>query len=889
MTQRFVSYSSKNRPFVRALAEVQGWTAAETFIDERSLRVGEVFPRRIEEAIDGCEQFHLVWSRSAAESAWVGRELARALGRWPEPPSGFLFVYRIDDHPLPESVAGWAHAVDVRDLLPRADKRISMHRLPTSDACLFGREQELEDLDLAWGKAGANAVVLVAQGGVGKTALVHAWAADLGSAGWPGAARAFAWSFYRQGAGEGRQASSDLFIDTALRWFGDEDPTAGDPWAKGERLAGLVRQEPTLLVLDGMEPLQHPPGPSAGEVKDPALSVLVKELAAHMDGLLVITTRVRVRDLDGWEGTVRQADLGRLADDAGRHLLRSRGVRGTDTELEQASREMAGHALALRLLGSYLAERYPGDPDIRKRDTLGPLTGAEDGGGHARRVMDAYAWWLGEGSPEVALLRVVGLFDRPASKAELAAVLREPAIEGVTGALLGAGERGRARTVAHLQKLGLLAPAEDPDDGGLDAHPLVREHFGEALRAAHPGGWGEAHGRLYEHLCGAAPDLPDTVEATEPLFRAVGHGAAAGRHQEALDDVYYRRIDRGGQGFAVKKLGAFSADLAALSHLFADPWRDPARGIAADAQSFVLGQAGFRLRALGRLKEAVEPMEAGLERCAAQSDWENAAIVAGNLSELHLTLGQLDRAEERAREAVGHADRSGDWAPRMGQRTTVADALHQRGQLDEALALFEEGERVQIEQQPEYPVLYSLGGYRYADLLLTIGRPDEALRRAAQTLPWMEEQGWLLDIALDKLTHGRARLALAERSGGPVDAAASDAMDQAVSGLHRAARQEYLPRGLLARAALSRHRAAPGDAARARHDLDEARTIATRGSMRLHLADLHLEDARLALSLGDRTAAATHAAEARQLVAAMGYHRRDPELTALAAALDTPA
>ena len=66
-----------------------------------------------------------------------------------------------------------------------------------------------------------------------------------------GAERVYCWSFYSQGTSD-RAASADLFIDQALRWFGDSVPTAGSPWDKGERLAGYIRQERTLLILDGL-------------------------------------------------------------------------------------------------------------------------------------------------------------------------------------------------------------------------------------------------------------------------------------------------------------------------------------------------------------------------------------------------------------------------------------------------------------------------------------------------------------------------------------------------------------------------------------------------------------------------------------------------------------
>jgi hypothetical protein len=55
----------------------------------------------------------------------------------------------------------------------------------------------------------------------------------------------------------------------------------------------------------------------------------------------------------------------------------------------------------------------------------------------------------------------------------------------------------------------------------------------------------------------------------------------------------------------------------------------------------------------------------------------------------------------------------------MAWRTTHADALHQAGRRGDAEARFREAEDMQAEWQPEYPLLYSLWGFRYCDLLLT--------------------------------------------------------------------------------------------------------------------------------------------------------------------------
>ena len=85
----------------------------------------------------------------------------------------------------------------------------------------------------------------------------------------------FGWSFYRQDS-SGGTSSADEFLDAALSWFRDPDPRLGTAWEKGERLARLVAHRRTLLVLDGLEPLQNPPGPQEGRLREPSLQALLR-------------------------------------------------------------------------------------------------------------------------------------------------------------------------------------------------------------------------------------------------------------------------------------------------------------------------------------------------------------------------------------------------------------------------------------------------------------------------------------------------------------------------------------------------------------------------------------------------------------------------------------
>ena len=78
----------------------------------------------------------------------------------------------------------------------------------------------------------------------------------------------------------------------------------------------------------------------------------------------------------------------------------------------------------------------------------------------------------------------------------------------------------------------------------------------------------------------------------------------------------------------------------------------------------------------------------------------------------------------------------------MANRTTRADALHAAGEWEKAAGLFADAERRQQERWPENPLLYSLRGYRYCDLLLSLGRAAEARDRAAQTIEVGRRNNW---------------------------------------------------------------------------------------------------------------------------------------------------
>jgi serine/threonine protein kinase len=483
-----------------------------------------------------------------------------------------------------------------------APKKISVARLPVTGSDVFGREEDITFLDRAWANKDVNVVTIVAWAGVGKSTLVNHWLRRMATDHYRSVELVFGWSFYRQGT-TGDTSSADEFLDVALTWFGDPDPRLGTAWAKGERLAKLVAHRRTLLVLDGLEPLQNPPGPQEGRVREPCLQALLRELAAFNTGLCLITTRIPVADIAEHEHTsAPRRDLEHLSSDAGAKLLQALGVKGDEEKLRIASDEFNGHCLALTLLGSYLTDAYNGDIRCRK-EVSERLAHDVRHGVHARKVMESYQTWFGEG-PELAVLRMLGLFDRPADEKALVALLKPPAIRGLTESLANLSPTEWRTILAKLRRARLLAGEDLHNPGHLDTHPLVREYYGEQLRSQRTEAWKECNRRLYHHYRTLAPQLPNSFREMETLFLAVICGCNAGLFREALQEVYITRIQRGDAFFAAKVLGARGALLSALVHffelgrwgLFAEQGVE-GQSLTAEDQLFILMQAGLYLTA----------------------------------------------------------------------------------------------------------------------------------------------------------------------------------------------------------------------------------------------------------------------------------------------------
>lgn len=337
----------------------------------------------------------------------------------------------------------------LKDILPaqQPQQRIAPTRLISrhTAADFLGRDKELALLDAAWNqKLGTtNLLSIIAWGGVGKTALLAYWVrsrfiekAWLNAQGQPDPMAYFDWTFYDQGtrsddATHAGAASVGTFFQSALKHFGDPDPES--PHGKAARLARLIQAQRSLLVLDGLEPLQYPfHHPQASQLTDPDLRELLGLLAQRNPGLVIISSRQALTDFTCGETTpTRQHDLEELPLECAVSLLRKMQIIGTEEELQQAAKDYACHALSLIVLGRFL---FVKGGDIRLRSQIKLETANENRNQRITRnlwhMMEAYEQWLASpagNAADVQALRLTGLFDRPASPDCLAALRKAPA------------------------------------------------------------------------------------------------------------------------------------------------------------------------------------------------------------------------------------------------------------------------------------------------------------------------------------------------------------------------------------------------------------------------------------------------------------------------------
>jgi hypothetical protein len=211
-----------------------------------------------------------------------------------------------------------------------------------------------------------------------------------------------------------------------------------------------------------------------------------------------------------------------------------------------------------------------------------------------------------EAQRELAILRLLGLFDRPATSDCINALLQSPPISGLTEPLSGLAEEDWNLSLDALETARLLTVHRDGAGAllALDAHPLLREYFARTLRKDNNDAWQGAHKRIYEHLCTTTTEgEKPTLEALQPLYQAVAHGCHAGLQQQACDKVYRDRLQRRKEHYSIFKLGTHGSNLGAVVCFFETPWSRVSAALMQAAQAWLLNEASSRCGLRWRWKQ----------------------------------------------------------------------------------------------------------------------------------------------------------------------------------------------------------------------------------------------------------------------------------------------
>jgi tetratricopeptide (TPR) repeat protein len=355
----------------------------------------------------------------------------------------------------------------------------------------------------------------------------------------------------------------------------------------------------------------------------------------------------------------------------------------------------------------------------------------------------------------------------------------------------------------------------------------------------------------------------------------MAHGCEAGRFEQALD-IFTHRILRWNEQFSLKKLCAFSADLAALTNFFDPRTQQPLANLSERAKAFVLNHAGFCLYSLGRATEASKLLEVAFEIDISLNENREAARTGGNLSEIYLTIGALQKVQVLARKVIDQADLANDPHTRITSRASLATALHYEGRVEEAELLFMQAEKMQERFQSEFPILYALQGLNYCDLLLDQGKYTEVVTRTEQMLKWASQAKGVSvwGVNLTYVFLGRAYVLRSQHESAE-NLAPLDLLNHAVRTMRQAGLRQYLPLALLAKEEGHRNN---NELDEAHTSLDEAMSIALSSGMSLYQSDCHLEYARLHLARGEREKARESWEKAKGMIERMGYHRRDRDV-----------
>ena len=585
---------------------------------------------------------------------------------------------------------------------------------PNVEKLFVDREVYLAQLTAAVADEATRLILIVGQGGMGKTTLAAKFCDDLEKAGYRldpsltpspnlGEGRGGVIVTPSPNLGEGRGGVSiraiiyisraelqTVTIDHVLRKLAQSldaeaasriAPILGDPRAdatvKTEALLDALRGGLTLLVLDNFETLLD-----NGAIRNPGIAAFLETACATQHGLkIVITSRYDV-PLAAFE-SVRRMHLNtglRLPDAVG--LLRRLGktvesvCAAPDGELEQLANAVHCVPMALKSLVGFLRSRPRVTVPHLLRDAgrFAEFKRHDVTAGLRKLIAEQYSLLTGD---QQLALQALAVFDAPV--APIAAQSLFPGLDADAA----------LETLAY--QLFLAQHNRVTDE--FDLHPSVREY-------------------AYEQLNPAPGPSPTGRGDTTPLPVGEGKGGGVARLHAKAADFYAQKkkpaaewkrlpdvqphLDEIAQRILAEEYDRAAEVLNEIDFDYLQLWgysqlvlglREQLRGKLIDNSLIQIndGHLGLTYYQTGRVREAIPLYEHALEIARNDDDKHNEGTLLGNLGIAYVLLGETPQAIDHYLQALTISRQIGDRHGESRHLGNLGLVYHELNEIQQAI------------------------------------------------------------------------------------------------------------------------------------------------------------------------------------------------------------
>lgn len=647
----------------------------------------------------------------------------------------------------------------------------------------FGRNKELDFLNKSLSQPDINTIAFIADGGVGKTSLISNWLIELEKSNFLGFEKIILVSFYSQGA-ERRLNTTSYFLDEAMKYL-ELNSITNSSWEKGRIVGKALGKKNSLIVLDGLEPLQDYDTYSKGKIRDSGLLSMLISLTKSSLGKCIITSRLSLPELKRFGNKYFEKSLEQISTSTGVKILKNNRIKGIERDLESAVVDFGNHALTISLLSNWLY--YHGQKDISSIENFETQSTVQETTRNASIILRLFYNYYKADQKVLNVLISLGLFNKPIEKSILKLTLERDNIDS---------------ELIELRRKGLIYEESRNNDELVDCHPIVREYFDSVLDSDFHDKKKIYNTKLYKYYASVpSQKYPNSLNDLQPLFYAVEHACKAGDYVDAEKELHFDRINRKEKYYLTKSLGAFGIKLSIISWFFEKLWSKPVSNLDLSTRALLISDAGFYMRAyLGDYKRAENLINFGIQFHIEDKNYDEVIHNYTNLSEILLLQGNIKESITESNNGLELTSNCKSTFQEEILLGSLANSLRLIGNTEKALSYFKKAEDLQrIRSEKEF--LYSLRGYLYCELLLDTNKIDEVIKRAIHGLRIGTENNRLLSMGLYNLILGKTytKMFLIEQNDENRNLC-NKHLSEAVYNLQEASIIDHIPRALTARA-----------------------------------------------------------------------------------------